>query len=696
MIELLAPAGSPEGVMAAVQNGADAIYLGFGDYNARRNAKNFTEEDFARAAEYCRARGVKTYVTLNTLAGDKELQRVAVLGRRAWQLGADAVLVQDLGVARALRQACPDMPLHASTQMSLHTLEGVRLAADMGLKRVVVSRELSREDLAAICAKSPVEIEVFVHGALCMCWSGQCYMSSVIGRRSGNRGLCAQPCRMQYTHNGRGTDYPMSLKDNCLVHYVEELEDMGVASLKIEGRMRRPEYAAIVTEVYAKAIRERREPTPEELEALRQAFSREGFTDGYYTGRLGNDMFGIRKEEEKKQTSIFATAKRNYLNGEYQRVPVRFLAKVERNEPMRLIAADDRGNVAAAAGETPEPAFHKALTVTSLQTQLYKTGGTPFVCTGVKSKVDENLALSMSAVNALRRQVLTDLLQQRKALPERQVAGFSPAPVIPGPESAPAMTISVMRCSQLSPQLAKRKPRVLYYPLEESRTGAEALAPFLADPDIEVCAVMPRVFKDAQWPQIERFLAAAKDLGVKSILCGNLGHIRPAQQAGFDVRGDFGLNIYNSDAMSVLRELNLKSATVSFELRWSAIRHLSKCVPAEAIVYGRLPLMITENCIVKASLGRCGCEAFGGITDRTGMVFPVVKTFGCRNVVLNSQKLYLADKRQDFVHAGLWAARLMFTTENPQECVSVTDAYLGHREDPSGNFTRGLYYRGVE
>lgn len=696
MIELLAPAGSPEGVMAAVQNGADAVYLGFGDYNARRNAKNFTEEDFARAAEYCRVRGVKVYVTLNTLAGDKELQRVAVMGRRAWQLGADAVLVQDLGVARALRQACPDMPLHASTQMTLHTIEGIRLAADMGLKRVVVSRELSREDLTYLCAESPIELEVFVHGALCMCWSGQCYMSSVIGRRSGNRGLCAQPCRMPYSHAGRGTDYPMSLKDNCLIRYVEELENMGVASLKIEGRMRRPEYAAIVTGIYSRAIREHRPPTQEELSALLHAFSRDGFTDGYYTGQIGNDMFGIRKEEEKRETAIFATAKRNYLNGEFQRVPVRFLAKVEAGKPMKLIAADDRGNCAAAAGETPEPAFHKPLTVTSLQTQLYKTGGTPFMCEGVKSKVDDNLALSMSAVNALRRQVLTDLLQQRKALPERQVAGFSPAPAIPGPETAPAMTMSVLHCSQLSPELAKRKPKVLYYPLEETLSGAKALQPFLADPDIEVCAVMPRVFKDSQRSQIDPMLDAAKELGVKTVLVGNLGHIRPAQKAGFGVRGDFGLNIYNSDAMSVLRELNLLSATVSFELRWSAIRQLSKCVPAEAIVYGRLPLMITENCIVKASLGRCGCETFDGITDRTGATFPVVKAFGCRSVVLNSQKLYLADRRQDFIHAGLWAARLMFTTENPRECVEVTDAYLGDRADLPGNFTRGLYYRGVE
>ena len=696
MIELLAPAGSPEGVMAAVQNGADAVYLGFGEFNARRSAKNFTEEEFARAAEYCRVRGVKVYVTLNTLAGDRELQRVAVLGRRAWQLGADAVLVQDLGVVRALRQACPDLPLHASTQMSIHTIEGIRLAADMGLKRVVLARELSSTDLAFLCAESPIETEVLVHGALCMCWSGQCYMSSVIGRRSGNRGACAQPCRMAYSHSGRGTDYPLSMKDNCLIRYVEELEQMGVASLKIEGRMRRPEYAAIVTEIYSMAIREKRPPTSDEMNALISAFSREGFTDGYYTARRGPEMFGVRQAAEQKETAIFATAKRNYLNGEYQRIGVRFLAKIEPDVPIRLIGADEDGNCTAAEGEIPEPAFHRSISETSLQTQLYKTGGTPFYCQGVRSQVSPGLAVSMSAVNDLRRRVLTELMEMRKALPERKVAGFPPAPVIRGPETPPVLTVSVLHCSQLSPQLAQRKPAVLYYPLEESGTGEMQLRPFLDDPAIEVCAVVPRVYRDAERPKLHEYLEQARALGVRSLLCGNLGQLRPAAREGFEVRGDFGLNIFNSDAMSVLRELKLKSATVSFELRLEAIRDLSKCVPAEAIVYGRLPLMITENCIVKNCMGRCACDSFDGITDRTGATFPVVKAFGCRNVLLNSKKLFLADKKEHIDQLGLWGARLMFTTENARECVSVMDTYLGTAMDEPGNHTRGLYYRGVE
>ena len=242
MLELLSPAGSPEAVVAAVQSGADAIYLGLGGFNARRGAKNFTEKEFLDSVKYCHERGCRVYVTLNTLASDREMEEVAALGRFVSEAGADAVLVQDLGVARVLRAACPDLPLHASTQMSVHNLGGVHAAAQMGITRVVLARELSLDQIAIIASRSPIEVEVFVHGALCFCHSGQCYMSALIGRRSGNRGMCAQPCRLQYSMGRRAGDYPMSLKDNCLVDYLEALDKAGVACIKIEGRMKRPEY----------------------------------------------------------------------------------------------------------------------------------------------------------------------------------------------------------------------------------------------------------------------------------------------------------------------------------------------------------------------------------------------------------------------------------------------------------------------
>ena len=282
MLELLAPAGSMEAVAAAVQNGADAVYLGYGDFNARRNAKNFSEEEFAAAVSYCHLRGAKVYLTLNTLLTDRELPRAAEVAAQASAIGADAVLIQDLGVLRMRRQTAPDLPVHASTQMTLHNLDGVKMAADLGLTRAVLSRELSRDQIEYICQRAPIEIEVFAHGALCMCYSGQCFLSSVIGGRSGNRGLCAQPCRLKYGWMDKADAYPLSLKDLSLAGHLRELRRMGVACVKLEGRMKRPEYVAVVTGIYARAIKEDREPTEEELEQLRAAFSRQGFTQGYY------------------------------------------------------------------------------------------------------------------------------------------------------------------------------------------------------------------------------------------------------------------------------------------------------------------------------------------------------------------------------------------------------------------------------
>ena len=296
MLELLSPAGSPEAVRAAVHSGADAVYLGYGNFNARRNAVNFDEAALQEAVQYCHLRGVKVYLTLNTLLNDRELTQAAKLVDQVSQMGVDALLVQDLGVARMCRQVAPDLPLHASTQMTIHSLDGAKAAADLGMTRVVVSRELSRDQIAYLCDRSPVEIECFVHGALCMCYSGQCFFSSVIGGRSGNRGMCAQPCRLNYGW-GQTADEPLlSLKDMSLAKHLQELEEMGVACAKIEGRMKRPEYVAVVTKVYATAIREHRDPTPGEQQALAHAFSRQGFTDGYFMDKTGRHMFGIREK----------------------------------------------------------------------------------------------------------------------------------------------------------------------------------------------------------------------------------------------------------------------------------------------------------------------------------------------------------------------------------------------------------------
>ena len=655
MLELLAPAGSMESITAAVQNGADAVYFGYGDFNARRNAKNFSEEEAAAAVSYCHLRGCKVHLTLNTLLTDRELAGAAEVAAHASAIGVDAVIVQDLGVMRMLRQTVPDLPIHASTQMTIHSLDGVKRCADLGASRVVLSRELSRDQIEFICQRSPIEIEVFGHGALCMCYSGQCFFSSVIGGRSGNRGLCAQPCRLKYGWGNRADSYPLSLKDASLAGHLKELQDMGVACLKLEGRMKRPEYVAIVTGIYSRALREGREPTPEELEQLEQAFSRQGFTQGYYLDRKGPDMFGVR-QEGKEPRELYAQARATYENGEHRKEPVRMYAMIRPDQPAQVAVEDREGHVA---------------------------------------RVEEGLSLPLSALNDLRRQALAALSEQRVAPPERRVLPFHTGVRYENPKQPPCLTLSVSGAEQVTDELLQAGPARIYLPADVGAAHPEVVER-CQKAGVEPAVLLPRICWDRERDTLAGQLAALKERGVNVALAGTLGVAQQAMELGFTVWGDYGLGVYNSQSLKELKRLGFSGATASFELKLAQIRDLSKAVPMELIAYGRLPLMITENCIVHNHAGQHVCGDGLRLVDRKGARFPVVKAWGCRNEILNAKTLFLADKSGDYARLGLWGARLVFTTESPEDCVRILCRYQGQRGWQPGDYTRGLYYRDVE
>ena len=694
-MELLAPAGSMEALRAAVCNGADAVYLGADTFNARMNARNFSAADLQEAVVYCHVRGVKVHLTLNTLVLDREMPRAAELIRLASSCGVDAFIVQDLGVVSLCRQLAPDVPIHASTQMSIHSLEGVMEAAALGCSRVVLARELPAEEIAHICKKSPVEIEVFVHGALCMCYSGQCYLSSVIGRRSGNRGQCAQPCRLPYGY-GRfeSTRYPLSLKDNCLAGELDELRRMGVASIKIEGRMKRPEYVAIVTRAY-RTVLNGGKLTPSDLQELETAFSRQGFTDGYFRGQTGSDMFG-RRQEGEDTADLFASARATYEQGEPQRIGVRFYAMIRRGEPAQLAVEDPDGNLCRTRGPVPEQAVYRSLTPQDLEQQLKKTGGTPYLCTAVRSSLDPDLMLPASAINAMRRDVIAELTAKRGRAAPARLNAYDEPPRYDGIAGEPQLTIAVRTAGQITSRMLSMKPTVLYVPLSELAEHPDL--PQRVSVETQLAAILPRVIWSGELAPVARQLRTAYEMGVRQVLAGNLGQLHIARAAGFAVRGDFGLNIVNSRAMRYLREQGLDSQLLSFELTLPQIRDISKAVPAELLIYGRLPLMLMENCVMKNRTGICACQTGTvRLVDRVGEEFPIVKDPGtCRNVLLNGKKLYLLDKKDALRGMGLWALRLQFTTENPGEIDKVLMDYQGRAVFDAGSYTRGLYSRGVE
>lgn len=673
-IELLAPAGSPEGVRAAVQSGAGAVYMGFGTFNARRNAQGFSPDEMADAIAYCRARGVKTNITLNILAGDRELDAALRDAKFLYEAGADALIIQDLGLARLIHAHAPDFALHASTQMTIHTLDGAREARDIGFSRVVLSRECTRDEVRQITEQAGVETEVFVHGALCMCYSGQCYLSAVIGQRSGNRGLCAQPCRLPY--NG---GYPLSLKDLALAGHIAELAGLGVSSLKIEGRMKRPEYTAIVTKIYADLLRERRSPTPEERDTLRRVFSRDGFTDGYYTGKTGDQMFGTKTDVPLSEVqSLYDEAARRFEPGrEAPLVPVS-ICFTARKDTGAVLSADGVSAMAPV-----EQAKNRPTTPEMVEKSLRKTGGTPFYVKNLRIELEDGLVVPASVMNGMRRDALDLLLAKRGTPPSRD---WMEGPLLErDAENAPregflGFTASVRTCAQAD-ALRGIGLETVYAPLEvAAQTGLPV--------------ILPRVFSDNEQPEVEMLLGEAMSRGAKTVLAGNIGHIALARRLGFAVRGDFGLNAYNSRTLHALAEMGVQRQTLSFEARLAQIRDMKGPLETEMVVYGYLPLMIFENCAIRRQHGgKCSCQdGITCLTDRRGERFALLPEYGCRNTLLNSRPLCL---REDFARLGVQTARLLFTTETPEECARIARAFL--EDTPlAGEFTKGLYKRGVE
>ena len=687
-MELLSPAGSYEALLAAVQNGADAVYMGLGGFNARRSARNFTDEDFARAADYCHERGVKVYLTLNTLLTDRELPEAAEVLKKASAWGVDAVLVQDWGLWQLARLVAPDQPLHASTQMSLHTLSGARLAAELGMERVVLARELPNRDVETICRGCGAEVEVFGHGALCMCYSGQCAMSAMIGGRSGNPGTCAQPCRLPYTV-GKKTGYLLSLKDNNLSPYLRQMEEMGVSCVKLEGRMKRPEYVAAVTGIYRRLLDEKRPPSPTEQTQLERAFSRSGFTDGYWTGRRGAKMFGMRPESARWPEDWFAQVRKTYEGGAENRpVAVDFTCRIAAGEEAALTAALPDGRSVTVTGPVPEAARSRSLTEEELRTRLQKTGGTVFACRKTDISLEGGLMLSAGSINALRRDALAELRVLLTSMPQRRTFDTPALPAAPAAYTgAPKLTASVTYAYQLTAELA-RGVEYLYLPL--ALLGEIDLDEYAGY--TKLCAVLPRILRTEDEGKFREVLQEHPQL--TAVAVSNLGHLPIVDGLGLEVRGDLGLNVFNSRALLLMQELGLESVTVSAELRHQQVRDLRKYIPCEAVVYGRLPLMVTENCPLRCS-GQCSAGSGGVLTDRTGARFPVLCGHGCRPEIQNSRPLYLADK-PEWKKCGLRWARLRLTTETAEEALDILQRYQGSDFPAPAGFTRGLFYRGVE
>lgn len=677
--EILAPAGGYDALVAAVRCGANAVYLGGKALNARRNASNFSDEELREAVAYCHARNVKVYLTLNTLVADSELETAYDAIECACNSHADALILQDIGLVSLVRQVCPDMPMHASTQMSVQSIEGVRELEKMGFARVVLPRELSESEIAAIAAKTDMELEYFVHGALCMCVSGQCLMSSVLGGRSGNRGLCAQPCRLPFGINGKGGN-ALSLKDLSLVDELRRLEEAGVCSFKIEGRMKRPEYVAAAVTACKNSLNNINDYNIDE--ALRAVFSRSGFTKGYFEGKLGKDMFGVRRKEDVEGAAPVLSSLARLYDGEKPLLPADMELKFKRSEPLTL-KVSACGKTAAVTGDIPSEAVNKAVTEEELRDRLAKCGGTQFFVGDISIDLDEGLNAPASAINRLRRQALTELdgeLAKGRDIPFTRTERFT------APHRAERMKLHARFFSEASvPDSLDGLARVIL-PIE---TSPETLKRVLDSGAQAAVEIPPAVFSNAD--KYVKKLTELKENGLSLAWVCGLDGVGIARRAGLRFVCGFGMNIFNSVSVSEAAALGAEDCLLSCEVSLAQAAHIGGELPRGLMIYGRIPLMMTRNCPVGTKLTCAECGGRSYLLDRMGVRFPVRCKNGC-SFVLNSRPLWLADKLNDIrnVDYGL----LWFTDESKEECARVISDYR-RGGAPQGEFTRGLYYKGV-
>jgi len=675
MPEILAPVGGAQQLDAALRAGANAVYLGTQLFNARRNAENFSGENLPEVVSACHLAGVRVHITFNTLIEDKELPLALKELKKIADAGVDAVIVQDPAVAALLKKHCPSLELHASTQMAIHNAEGAIAAYEMGFRRVVLARELSFEEIKRIRRRIPedLELEVFVHGALCVSLSGGCYLSSLIGGRSGNRGLCAGPCRLNFQCRGR--EYALSLKDMSYIGHLKELSDAGVTSFKIEGRMKGSAYVATAVHACRVAL----EGGKPDMETLGKVFSRSGFTDGYYTGDRNAAMFGTRTKEDALAASAAEKSAAPLLRGVFQSVGLDAELTMEGGKASFLTLSDGVHRVTAEGTEPIVP--NQISDEKEAFKNLFKTGGTPFYINTLTIHNTENLMLPPSTQNALRRECLEKLTSLRQK-------------ITPYPFSEETMVFPpVSEHQHTGIWLRALKPEQLDFDEEAEKImlPADCLNAELAERyRNRLIAVLPEVSFEEDSGRLYQAMERLKKLGIREVEVNQIGMLYAARKEGFLLHGGCGLNIYNSLALEIYREQGLADAVVSFEASARDIAQLGGKLPRGIIGYGILPLMRLRSCPGRSEKGCGKCPGYTTLTDRLGKKFPVSCDGRRYSTLYNTLPLYVGEK--DRRPKNVDFSVLYFTFETAEEARKIYRNYL--KGVPAGiERTNGLYYR---
>lgn len=688
-MELLAPAGGMAQLKAAVQSGADAVYLGAGDFSARAGAENFNFSQLKAAVDYCHLYNVKVHCALNTLIKENELKAALQTAEEINRCGVDAIIIQDIGLASVIKKAMPDIELHASTQMTVTSLEGVKYLEEKGFSRVVLARELSYKEIGGIVKGAKAETEVFIHGAICQCYSGQCLMSSFLGGRSGNRGRCAQPCRQQYDllENGKkcSSAYILSPKDMALINHIAELKKAGVVSLKIEGRLKSPEYVSAVVGVYRKYLNDIKHVSETDMQELKNAFSRSGFTDGYFTGKTGAEMMSHKNPANNSGNIYTSEAKERAAGKIIRKINIKIFASLIEGDVLRVTMYDNDGNYAACEGKIPaEKAHNRPMTTERLREQLIKLGSTVFICDETEIEIDEGITIPIKEINDVRRRACEKLSELRTSREGKRIFDI----IIPDQAAANPkdiyLTAEVQTVEQGRAVIKAGGVKRIFAP---ANTANELL---------KECGSVEIVTKTADIFEVE-------NIKTKYVSVSSPGAmLYYGEKARY---GDFRLNIYNSVSAEQFSEL--ACITLSPELNLHEISditsHFSR-TETEIIGYGYIPVMIMRNCPIKA-MGKCqNGKNMYSLKDKKKMEFKVIcrkASNGCKAILLNSLPVFTADIIDSIRKTKINCIRLNFTVENSVQCGKIVEVYKSAldgqavKKPAENTFTRGHLKRGV-
>lgn len=688
-MEILAPAGNLETLKSAIANGADAVYIGGKSFSARKNAVNFTNEELEEAVKFAHLYNAKVYVTFNTLIHDAEMKEAFEFAKFLYSAGVDALIVQDLGLVYMLRKYFPDFEIHASTQMTLHNKDGVKAAEKLGFSRVVLSRELSFEEIKMIKENTNAELEIFVHGALCMSYSGQCLMSSFLGCRSGNRGACAQPCRLPYSvydENGKmicKAKYPLSLKDLCLVDELENLKKSGASSLKIEGRMKSPEYVSLVTSIYNKYLSGEK-VSSEDMYLLKNIFSRSGFTKGYVYQKYGRDMLNFDKNNDDVYSSIDKSVlsyAEELKNKKPKKIKSNVSVEIGLGKPVKATFSAKGKNVLVEGTVLAENAINAPLTKERISQQIFKTGNTPFEIENLDIVCDDGISLPVKEINNIRREGFEILENEISNSKRFTTATFDDEKMVTSTNKELLYIAEVLNLKQAKAayDLGFDKVIVPYSLYAESKD-------YFDRSKDKFCVVLPSIDRDIRRIDV--------DVDTDEVYVSSISQFEKYKHK--TINANYTLNSFNSLSLRTLSSLGANAVCLSPELNVNQLKGIDSFVKKEIIVYGRIPLMTLQNCVVKSSNNKCSCKNMPYmLKDRKGAMFPLIadKT-RCINTIYNCKPIYMADKLYKIPLDGVNAFRFVFTIENEEKIKEIYKNYKNN-EETSLDFTRGHFFRGV-